>query len=230
MFDGVIPTLSHAPALRDQVYSTLESLIIGGELRPGDRLAEAELAVRLGVSRNPVREALNLLAHSGWVDIRGRRHGAVVHTPTEKEMEDLLWVRTRIKCDAARLAARHVDPASSEALADFVRGGLAAVAAGDMRAAADLNSAFHERVDLMTDNSVLQEVLRLLKKRLRWYFAPVARVRGEESWRELEQLMTALAAHDADAAAEAMRHHCERTAEVCRKSIASVAGGRAGRR
>jgi DNA-binding GntR family transcriptional regulator len=213
-----IPALSHAPALRQQVYDTLEKLIIDGDLAPGERLGESELAEQLGVSRNPVREALTVLAHVGWVDIRPRV-GAEVHTPSPKEMEDFLWVRTTVKREAARLAAQHATDDGVAALRSLIERGRIAVEAGDLRKSSELNSAFHEEVDVLTDNLILQEVLALLKKRLTWYFAPVARARGAESWKELGRLVDALAEHDPEAAASAMRDHCEHTAEVCRSWI-----------
>jgi len=220
MATQLIPPLAPSQALRDQAYETLEQLIIDGELRPGQRLAEAELAEQMGVSRNPVREALSVLAHAGWVDIRPRV-GAAVHVPTRKEMEDFLWVRTVFKREAAGLAARNADRAGIDELRDLVTRGVAAAERGDQHAASELNSLFHTRVDELTDNLVLQEVLRSLKKRLRWYFAPVARARGMASWRELSLLVDALEAHDPEAAARAMSEHCEHTAEVCRRALAT---------
>src|SRR5688572_17864341 len=101
-----IEPLLQPPVLRDQVYAALEELIINRTLRPGDRLLEAELADQLKVSRNPVREALTILAHAGWVDLRPR-HGAVVHTPTMKEVDDFFQVRRALEEEGARLAAQH---------------------------------------------------------------------------------------------------------------------------
>ena len=213
-----IPALPPSQALRDQVYATLERLIINGDLAPEQRLAEAELAERLGVSRNPVREALTVLAHAGWVDIRPRI-GAEVHAPTRKEMEDFLAVRTVIKQEAARMAAGHSTPGGIAELRDLVLRGQTAAARGDVQTASELNSVFHTRVDANTDNLVLQEVLSSMKKRLTWYFAPVARSRGVATWQELAVLVDALERRDVDAAAIAMRDHCEATAKVCRELI-----------
>lgn len=221
-----IPVLAPAQALREQAYETLERLIISGALPPGHRLAESELAEQMGVSRNPVREALTVLAHAGWVDIRPRI-GATVHVPTRKEMEDFLLVRTFVKREAARLAAVNADLVGIEELRALVARGVAAVERGDQHTSSELNSAFHEHVDELTDNLVLQDVLRSLKKRLTWYFAPVARTRGLASWAELGTLVEALGRHDGDAAARSMSDHCEHTAEVCRASLATTRGDEA---
>src|SRR5690606_25589719 len=97
------PMEQHA-ALRDEVLLAIEGFIIDGSLPPGHRLIEAELARELDVSRNPVREALAVLAHTGWVDLRPR-HGAVVHMPTASEVDDFFGVRRLLEADSAQRAA-----------------------------------------------------------------------------------------------------------------------------
>ena len=207
--------LTQAPVLRDQVYAALEELIINRTLRPGERLLEAELAEQLEVSRNPVREALTILAHAGWVDLRPR-HGAVVHTPTPKEIEDFFQIRRALEEEGARLAARKATESDVAQLRRLWEKGLAAVDAGDGAATAKANSTFHDYVSRLADNRVLDEVLGLMKKRLRWYFAPVARMRGRASWDEHAELVDALAANDGERAAAVMRAHSEATATLYR--------------
>ncbi|MPZ89730.1 MAG: GntR family transcriptional regulator, partial [Nitriliruptorales bacterium] len=93
--------------LREQVYSTLEELILDGRLQPGQRLVETELASQLGVSRGPVREALQLLARDGWLDVHPRQ-GTYVRELLWQELENYFWVRSLLEVEAARLAARRV--------------------------------------------------------------------------------------------------------------------------
>lgn len=207
--------LTQPPVLRDQVYSTLEELIIDRSLPPGTRLLESELAQQLNVSRNPVREALTLLAHSGWVDLRPR-HGAVVHEPTPKEIDDFFQVRTVLEADGARLAAVKATSSDVEALHQLLEAGIDRVHRGDEAGTVAANSAFHDRVSAIADNRVLDEVLGLMKKRLRWYFAPVARIRGAASWDEHGHLLTAIADNDGERAAAVMRAHTEATASLYR--------------
>jgi len=210
-----IRPLTVAPVLRDQVQETLEALIIDGTLRPGQRLLEAELAEQLHVSRNPVREALSLLARDGWIDLRPR-HGAQVHEPSRKEVEDFFRVRTVLEGESARCAAEKATPGDLDGLRELVDRGVAAVAADDEQATVQANSAFHARMTEVADNRVLDEMLGLLKKRLLWYFAPVARIRGQASWDEHAALLDAIAGHDGDRAAAVMRDHCEATAALYR--------------
>lgn len=216
MPEVTIEPLPQTPVLRHRVYETLEELIINGGLRPGERLLEADIAQQLNVSRNPVREALTLLAHSGWVDLRPRQ-GAVVHAPTAKEVNDFFRVRTVLEEESARLAALNAIEDDVEHLRRLLKAGLDALSADDEGATADANSAFHDRVSEIADNRVLDEVLGLMKKRLRWYFAPVAKLRGRASWDEHEELLDAIASHDGDRAAAVMRAHSSATALLYRQ-------------
>src|SRR5262250_3701626 len=91
--------------LRQSVYEALVELVIAGRLTPGQHLVETELARQLGVSRQPVREALHRLEAEGWVDLRPNQ-GAFVHVPTDQEVDELLDVRELLEVETARLAVR----------------------------------------------------------------------------------------------------------------------------
>jgi DNA-binding GntR family transcriptional regulator len=205
-----IEPLERAVPLRQQVYEQLEELIIYGLLTPGEHLVESALATRLGVSRLPVREALQLLHSNGWVELRPRQ-GAFVHQPTVEEVDEVLSVRTLLEVESARLAAENATPGSLEGLRETVKAGVDAVADGDDEDLVRLNSAFHAQVTTMAGNGVLAEMIGLLDKRLRWYFAQVAKSRGASSWKEHAALVEALASNDAQLAAEIMREHGELT-------------------
>lgn len=215
--------LEQPPTLRAQVYATLEELIIDRTLAPGTRLLEVDLAEQLNVSRNPVREALTMLAHSRWVDLRPRL-GAVVHTPTAKEVDDFFAVRGALEEESARLAALNATTSDVEDLRGLIEDGLAAVTADDVARTASANAAFHSRVAQIADNQVLDEVLALMTKRLRWYFNPVATARGTDSWDEHAALTAALAAHDTQAAATIIRAHTHATAVLYRDTVGEDRG------
>src|SRR5216683_7015375 len=95
--------------LRQSVYEALVELVIAGRLTAGQHLVETELARQLGVSRQPVREALHRLEAEGWVDLRPNQ-GAFVHIPTDREVDELLDVRELLEVQMARLAARSASP------------------------------------------------------------------------------------------------------------------------
>src|SRR5271156_1650769 len=91
----------HSP-LRDQVVAELRQAILSGRLKPGERLVEGRLADELGVSRNPVREAIRALASEGLIEVTARR-GAAVASLTAQEAEELLEVRATLEGANARL-------------------------------------------------------------------------------------------------------------------------------
>jgi DNA-binding GntR family transcriptional regulator len=196
--------------LRAQIYEQLEDLIVYGRLAPGEHLVEATIAKRLGVSRIPVREALQLLHRDGWVDLRPRQ-GAFVHQPTPEEVDDVFGVRTILEVESARTAACNAGEDSVTALRDIVDAGTTALAAGDDREVVLLNSLFHSRVTHIGGNRVLESLIARLDKRIRWYFAPVVRYRGQGSWREHAEIVDAIAGKDPERAAEVMRRHAENT-------------------
>jgi len=85
--------------------------IFTGEFKGGDRLVEEELAMTIGVSRTPVREALGELAGVGVIDLKPN-HGAVVRPFGPNQIRELYHVRKVLEAEAARLAADRIDPAA----------------------------------------------------------------------------------------------------------------------
>src|SRR6516225_8466445 len=101
---GVIRPLQRPAPLRQSVYDALIGLIVRGDLPPGQHMVETDLARQLGVSRQPIREALHRMEAEGWVDLRPSQ-GAFVHVPTDQEVDELLDVRALLEAETARLAA-----------------------------------------------------------------------------------------------------------------------------
>ncbi|MFD0546585.1 GntR family transcriptional regulator [Streptomyces mexicanus] len=207
---GAVPRLERPGPLRERVYEALLELITTRALQPGQHLVESELAGHLGVSRQPVREALQRLNTEGWVDLRPAQ-GAFVHEPTEEEADQLLTVRTLLEAEAARLAAAHADAAGVGALEELCAEGERAVAADDVDAAVALNARFHAKIMELASNAVLAELAAQVDRRVRWYYTPVARQRGSQSWVEHRALIAAIADRDEPRATRLMREHTEHT-------------------
>ncbi|MBW8794850.1 MAG: GntR family transcriptional regulator [Streptomyces sp.] len=207
---GAVPKLERPGPLRDRVYEALLELITTRALQPGQHLVESELAGHLGVSRQPVREALQRLNTEGWVDLRPAQ-GAFVHEPTEAEADQLLTVRTLLEAEAARLAAAGAGSAGVAALESLCAEGEKAVAADDVDAAVALNAAFHAKIMDLAGNTVLAELAAQVDRRVRWYYTPVARQRGHQSWIEHRELIAAISSRDEQLATTLMREHTEHT-------------------
>ena len=197
--------------LRQSVYEALVELVVGGRLGPGEHLVETELARQLGVSRQPVREALHRLEAEGWVDLRPNQ-GAFVHVPTDHEVDQLLDVRELLEMQTARLAARSaVAGRRWPGCGRSGHEGEAAVESGETERVVTANNRFHAELALIAGNAVLADLAGIVSRRVRWYYRQVAPSRGQESWAEHWELIDAVEAGDEDKAAEVARRHTERT-------------------
>lgn len=199
--------------LRERVYQAMQDLIISRRLAPGQHLVESELAEILGVSRQPVREALQWLSNEGWVDLRPG-YGAFVHAPTHEEADQLLAVRSLLEAEAARLAALHAGPEGVDRLRELCKQGTDAVAADDIDGMVAANAEFHRCVTELSGNKVLLDFATQVDRRVQWYYTPVARQRGKRSWQEHTKLINAIAGGDGDLAAQIMREHTDRTRQT----------------
>jgi DNA-binding GntR family transcriptional regulator len=210
--------------LRQSVYEAILDMIVERTLRPGQHLVENELAVMLGVSRQPVREALQWLKNDGWVDLRPG-HGAFVHAPSVEEADQLLAVRALLETESARLAATHASPAEIAQLREICRQGVAALRADDLASMVAANADLHAAVAQFSGNRVLVELAAQVDRRVRWYYTPIARTRGEQSWQEHAALIDAIEARDSERAAQVMHDHTEHTRRAYLESTAAESNG-----
>ena len=145
----------------ERVLHALRELILGGELTPGARLGEVELADRLGVSRTPVREALSRLAAEGLVEIQPNR-GARVATWTVAELEGVFELRSTIEPELTAHAVPAAAPADVVELDDLAHRMLVVGRPGpgqDLDALVPLNRAFHDRLVALADHPTLAAAL-----------------------------------------------------------------------
>jgi DNA-binding GntR family transcriptional regulator len=201
-------------------------MIITRELQPGQHLVEKDLAAQLGVSRQPVREALQRMHTEGWVDLRPAL-GAFVHIPTEAEADQLLAARTMLETESARLAAEQATPEQIEHLWELHRIGEVALAADDQEVLVTANASLHSHIVSMSRNKVLADLIGSVDRRVRWYYLPIARARGKDAWDEHAELIEAIAADDGGRAADLMRRHTERTREMYHQRRQKAAEGSA---
>lgn len=202
--------------LRQSVYDTLIDLITVGELPPGQHLVETDIARQLGVSRQPVREALHRMEAEGWIDLRPSQ-GAFVHVPTDAEVGELFDVRGLLEAETARLAARKASSDHIACLRELSRRGERAARAGDLAESATANDEFHAQVAAAAGNAVLADLASVVSRRTKWYFRLVAPQRGPGSWAEHDELINAIEARDEHLAQQVARAHIERTRRAYRQ-------------
>ena len=145
------------------LHALLLDAIERGEYAPGARLIETELAARYGVSRTPVREALNRLESQG-VLARDARRGMVVASLDYDQLGELYDLREVVEGFAARLAARRASPAEIEVLREMVEADRARVT--DSGALAQSNKRFHRQLQLASHNRYLIEMLGGMRRSL----------------------------------------------------------------
>jgi DNA-binding GntR family transcriptional regulator len=194
-----------------QVSEEIRAMILGGRLRPGERLVEESLSSELGVSRVPVREALLALSAQGLVHIEPRR-GATVAAVTPKIVAELVEVRALLEGLNARLAAQRHDPEIVAELRDTLKRGNAAAQSGTREELANLNAEFHDRLAEASRNSVLSDVMRGLRERTSLAFAINGRARAREDWQEHSGILAAVIAGDSELAALLANRHVHNAA------------------
>ena len=191
-----------------KIRDSLEQRIVEGELGNGKRLDETELSGFYGVSRTPVREALQRLAESGLAEHLPRR-GTFVRSPSLSQLVEMFEVMAELECMAIRLAARRATIDDIDALEKDNETCRAAVAANDTKKYYEVNARLHSRIYQMSGNSFLASEARRLHDRLRPFRRLQLRVRGrmEESMAEHDIILAALRDGDADRAMETMKKH-----------------------
>ena len=154
--------------LRDVVFNTLRQAILRGEMEPGERLMEIQLASKLGVSRTPIREAIRKLELEGLVIMIPRKGAEVAHI-TEKDMRDVLEVRCTLEELAMQLACKNVTDKDIEALRTANRVFETAIVSKDVVNIVDADVQFHDIIYAMTNNARLVQIINNLREQMYRY-------------------------------------------------------------
>jgi DNA-binding GntR family transcriptional regulator len=200
-------------SLGERAYRRLRDGIVQGALQPGSRISERSMAQALGISAQPVREALRRLEQDGMVVTLPRR-GTVVAEIGPERLAELGRIRAALEGVAAALAAERMSGEDLAALAGIVRGMRTATAAGDPEALAELNERFHAILQGATGNLFLVKSLEALRA-----YDDLGRLRAlgstpkdmPKALREHAAILAALRARDPALAEARMRHHVLRS-------------------
>ena len=154
--------------LRDVVFNTLRQAILRGELKPGERLMEIQLANKLGVSRTPIREAIRKLELEGLVLMIPRK-GAEVAEITEKNMRDVLEVRKALEELAVQLACDKITKEEIEEMKKAAEEFRMILKNKDITEIAEADVRFHDIIYMATDNQKLIHLLNKLREQMYRY-------------------------------------------------------------
>ncbi len=198
---------NHKP-LREIVYEELKRQIMVGEILPGTRMMEVELADEMGVSRTPVREAIRKMEKEGLVTIEPRR-GAYVSDISVQEMVDVLEVRQDLEGMAAAIAARKIRDQQKTALLELSERYRKAIDSGNIAEIIDLDEEFHKNIVGISENKTLiQMVSKLQELALRFrymYYEDFSRFRNQPAEHQL--ITEAIISGDSEGARRLAEEH-----------------------
>ncbi|MEX2187872.1 MAG: GntR family transcriptional regulator [Pirellulales bacterium] len=213
IFPSTIPVVRQS--LGEVVYERLLSAILSGQLVGGDELSEVNLAEQFGVSRTPVREALNRLANDGLVE-NGRNRRATVRTMTRQMVVEVYQVRQCLESGAARLAADGIAAVEIARLDDIAAAVRPSTTSIDQHQALVFDTELHTSIARHCGNRKLADEVRRYSN-----FVPIfQRLAGRRDDRLLlayEQhlrIIDTLRVHDGPRAAEAMSDHIQSALDI----------------
>ncbi len=206
--------------LRDVVFNTLRQAILKGELAPGERLMEIQLAERLGVSRTPIREAIRKLELEGLVLMIPRK-GAEVAKISEKSLRDVLEVRRSLEELAIELACQRMSDEEIEELQKAQDDFRSAVESGNVMRIAEADEAYHDVIFKGTGNDRLVQILNNLREQM--YRYRLEYIKDEDKRQillvEHDNILNALRQRHMEEAKEAMREHIDNQEITVSKNI-----------
>ena len=199
--------------MQKDAYTLILEAIEAGTYHPGDRLVESELAERFGVSRTPVREALQRLETQSMLTRDGR--SLIVASLDHNQLSELYAVRTELEGLAARLAARHASDEELRVLRRMVDEDQGLLG-GDPRLLSRANKRFHKQIHLASHNRFLVQQLDLVHRSMALMTTTSFAAEGRDgaALAEHDQIVAAIEAHDADAAYAALKAHISHAFET----------------
>lgn len=198
--------------MQKDAYTLILEAIEAGTYKPGDRLVESELAERLGVSRTPVREALQRLETQSMLTRDGR--SLIVASLDHNQLAELYVVRSELEGLAARLAARHATDEEIRVLRAMVEEDRAL--SDRPRELARANKRFHRQIHLASHNRFLVQQLDLVHRSMALMATTslAAEGRSEVALAEHDRIVRAIEARDGEAADQALKTHISRAFET----------------
>ncbi|MDM0024341.1 GntR family transcriptional regulator [Variovorax saccharolyticus] len=195
-------------SLNETAYLRLKEALVTLAYKPGEYLNTAQVMERLGVGRTPVNQALHRLSAEGLIKIIPRK-GAMASALSINDALELIEVRLVNEMLCMRLAAAAITDGELGELQAIAEQFEAAAARRDSVSLTNLDRLFHEKIALAARNSMLQDILNVLHARSQRFWAISLSTEGHlaEVIDEHRTIVAALLAHDADAAADAVKRH-----------------------
>lgn len=196
--------------LRELVFEALREAIVKGDLAPGERLMEVQLAEELGVSRTPVREAIRRLELEGYA-VMVPRKGAYVASLSAKDVADVFEIRTALEGLAAELATERITEEELEELERRLHFVARRVEEGDLSRLVEADTEFHDLLYRASRNQRLVQIIGNLREQIQRLRAASLATPGrmQEMLAEHKQIVEAVARRNGALARRLAEQHIE---------------------
>lgn len=201
--------------LREIVFETMREAIIRGDLAPGERLMEVQLAEEMGVSRTPVREAIRKLELEGFVAMIPRK-GAYVADYTIKDITDVFEIRAALESLAAGLACERITEQEIDELQILVVKVGKTIKDNDIDALVEVDTEFHDRIYKASRNSRLEQMISNLREQIQRFRATSLASPGriKDTLEEHKGIVDAIATRDIALAQRLAAEHVENAENI----------------
>lgn len=220
MTDDLKLNMNEYLPLRDVVFHTLREAILKGDLKPGERLMELQLAEKLGVSRTPIREAIRMLEQEGLA-VTMPRKGAEVAKMTLKDMEDVLEIREALDELAVKVACTRITEEQLQKLRNSAARFEESTKTGNLKSIAEEDVSFHDIIYEATGNPKLVNLLNNLREQI--YRYRVEYLKDSSNYpilvREHQAIIDALKEKDEQRVVTAMHEHVSNQAAAVKDMI-----------
>lgn len=214
-------TVRDKKSLREVVLESLRHAIVSGKIQPGQHLKERELAEAMGISTTPIKEALRILSHEGWVETFPRR-GTFVSEMVNSSIRELMMLKGNLESLSARWAAEKITAEELEALEDQVIKMEKLVRFRQIEPLRQENTRFHMMIRLAAKNPVIYQMIQnvvaldyAFRERTLRYDEEV-----EAGFLDHKVIFEAIKERNANLAEERMKKHISRSIESVLRELA----------
>lgn len=202
--------LDNYKPLRELVFESIREAIIAGQLRPGERLMEIQLADEMGVSRTPVREAIRKLELEGLV-IMIPRKGAYVSGLSMKDISEVFEIRSALEGLAAELAAERITDEELESLERHLVRIAESIERGDLITVVEIDTDFHSMLYTASRNQRLSQIINNLREQIQRFRQTSLSYPGRmrNALEEHRRIVEAISTRDPELARKAAQDHIE---------------------
>jgi len=214
------PAMIVRRSLHDELIDRLREMIVTGDLEPGTKVPEQNLASKFGVSRTPLREALKVLASEGLITLTPNK-GATISQLTLEDLEEAFPVMGALEALSGELACARISDTAIDAICRLHQQMILHYQANEMPEYFRCNQEIHNQILAAADNATLTNMYRSLSGRVRRarYVANISKKRWEQAVSEHEEIIAALVARNGAALSEVLKRHLVNKFETVKETV-----------